>query len=341
MHPARTIAPSPAPANLSVVDLAPRTSSLLAEVLAGLSQPQKRLSPKLFYDARGAELFNRICLTQAYYPTRTERAILEQHAADIAGQAGTGAVVVEPGAGDMRKIRLLLPALRPQSYVPIDISLVQLLEEAERLAREYPWLEVVAVNGDFNGRELQSMVRPQPARKLVFFPGSTIGNFEPSEAYSFLRRARELVGADGGVLIGVDLHKSTRILERAYNDPEGYTAQFNLNVLARLNREMGADFDLDAFAHRAFYDPRARRIEMHLVSRRQQSVAIAGGDFSFVAGETIHTESSYKYSPEGFAALGREAGFGSYRLWSDEAGWFGVFFLSGTRVLPPLSRPGL
>lgn len=328
MRLARTPALPSAPSNLSVLDLAPRTSSLLVEVLAGLGERQKRLPPKLFYDARGAELFNRICGTQAYYPTRTERTILARHAEDIARQVGAGAVVVEPGAGDMRKIRILLPVLRPRAYVPIDISLDQLMEEADSLAREHRWLEVIAVSADFHARELNGLVALPAGRRVVFFPGSTIGNFEPADALDFLRRARALAGAEGAALIGVDLHKPTSILDRAYNDPEGYTAQFNLNVLARINREMGADFDLGAFAHRAFYNEPCGRIEMHLVCARRCVVTIAGRRFDFQPGETIHTENSYKYAPQTFAQMARAAGFPGVRRWSDSAGWFGVFLLS-------------
>ena len=311
-----------------MLDLAPRASSLLAEVLAGLGEPSKRLPPKLFYDARGAELFNRICGTQAYYPTRTERAILTRHAEDVARHLGAGGVVVEPGAGDMRKIRILLPALRPRAYVPIDISPDQLLAEAESLAREHRWLQVVAVSADFHARELDDRLTLPSGRRTVFFPGSTIGNFDPGEALDFLRRARELAGEGGAALIGVDLDKPKPILDRAYNDPEGYTAQFNLNVLARINREMEADFDLDAFAHRAFYNAAHGRIEMHLVCSRRCSVSVAGRRFEFDAGETIHTENSYKYAPEMFARMACAAGFSTARRWSDAAGWFGVFLFS-------------
>jgi dimethylhistidine N-methyltransferase len=325
---ARTPALRSIPSNLSLLDLAPRASSLLAEVLSGLGERRKRLPPKLFYDARGAELFNRICGTQAYYPTRTERDILTRHAEDIARHLGAGGVVVEPGAGDMRKVRILLPALQPRAYVPIDISPDQLLEEAEILAREQRWLQVVAVSADFHARELNRMLALPPGRRVVFFPGSTIGNFEPGEALDFLRRARELAGEEGAALIGVDLHKPKPILDRAYNDPEGYTAQFNLNVLVRINREMGADFDLDAFAHRAFYNDAHGRIEMHLVCARRCTVSVAGQRVEFDAGETIHTENSYKYAPEMFARMARAAGFSTARRWSDAAGWFGVFLFT-------------
>ena len=328
MRVATSPAQLPLPSNLSVVDLAPSVSSLLAEVLCGLAEPGKRLPPKLFYDARGVELYNRICLTQAYYPTRTERDILGRHARDIAQEVGAGTVVLEPGAGDMSKIRLLLPRLRPRAYVPIDLALAQLRLEAQKLAREWPELEVMAVGADFYTPGLQARLLREPGRKLVFFPGSTIGNFDPPEALAFLRRARDLAGATGAALIGVDLQKPTSILERAYNDPEGYTARFNLNLLARLNREMGADFDPGAFRHRAFYNEAASRIEMHLVSACAQRVRIAGRSFDFAAGETIHTENSHKFAVRAVCDLAREAGFGSVRVWTDPAAWFGVFLLS-------------
>jgi dimethylhistidine N-methyltransferase len=328
MKPARDAARSPLPRNLVEIDLAPRAESLRAEVLAALSVVPKSLPPKLFYDARGAALFTRICATAAYYPTRTETAIYRECAADIAREVGTGATVVEPGAGEMRKIRLLLSALRPAAYVPIDISAQQLREEAQLLAREYPWLSVVAVAGDFHDPHLDAVIAGPLGRRVLFFPGSTIGNLEPPQAAAFLRRARDLLGAGGGLLMGVDLQKDRSILDLAYNDPEGVTAQFNLNVLARLNRELGARFDLSAFQHRAFYDEANHRVEMHLVSTRQQTVRVAGRLIPFSAGESIHTENSYKYTPAQVQALAHDAGYAQCRMWTDAAGWFGVFFLS-------------
>jgi dimethylhistidine N-methyltransferase len=321
--------PAHAPRNLVEIDLAPRQGSLREEVLRGLTAIPKALPPKLFYDARGAELFRRICATPAYYPTRTETGILQAAAPEIAAAIGQGAALVEPGAGEMRKIRSLLPHLRPVSYMPIDIAIDQLREEARRLALEHPWLRVIAVAAEFDAPALREVIDPGARRQVLFFPGSTIGNFEPDQAETFLHTASELVGPDGAVLLGVDLVKPTPILDRAYNDPEGYTARFNLNLLVRLNRELNAQFDLCAFDHRAFYAEAAGRIEMHLVSRRAQAVRVAGQVVAFAAGETIHTENSYKYSPDQVAAMARRAGYRDLQSWHDPAGWFGVFLLRG------------
>ncbi|HTS52021.1 MAG TPA: L-histidine N(alpha)-methyltransferase [Burkholderiales bacterium] len=313
--------------NLWVVDLAPRMESILQEVCEGLSCDQKRLPPKLFYDRRGAQLFTAICGTQAYYPTRTENAILDRRAAEIAREIGTGSAIIEFGAGEIEKVRRLLPSLRPAVYAALDLSREQLVRSSGKLALDYPWLAVIAVIGDY-GSELESELNlPAEARRVVFFPGSTIGNFEPDQAQAFLQRARALVGGTGGVLIGVDLQKPVEILDLAYNDPEGYTAAFNLNLLARLNRELGADFDLSGFAHEAFYNVARGRVEMHLRSLRPQRVSIASWVFDFARGETIHTENSYKYTPDSVTRMARAAGFHATRLWMDPAGWFGVFFL--------------
>lgn len=317
----------PALRNLCVADLAPRTESILREVVQGLSQQHKSLPPKLFYDRRGAELFMAICATEAYYPTRTENAILDVRAEEIAREIGRGAAVIEFGAGEIEKIRRLLPALRPDTYAALDISRDQLLSASSSLARDYPWLSVIAVVGDYQAALESELSLPAGARRVVFFPGSTIGNFEPPQAQEFLSRARSLVGDEGGVLIGVDLRKAVDRLYRAYNDPEGYTAAFNLNVLVRLNRELGADFDLSAFEHLAFFNAEQSRIEMHLRSLRAQRVRIDDRIFSFAAGETIHTENSYKYGVEDFIGLARQAGFRASRVWTDPQRLFGVFFL--------------
>jgi L-histidine N-alpha-methyltransferase len=317
----------PAPRNLFVLDLAPHSESLEREVVAGLSRSPKTLPPKFFYDLRGAELFTAICGTHAYYPTRTENQILQESAPDIAQAIGPGAVMIEYGAGEIDKVRRLLPSVRPAMYVGLDISGDQLVRASTALALDYPWLSVVAVIGDYHTELEAELSLPPQARRIVFFPGSTIGNFEPDDARDFLRRVRALVGESGGIVIGVDLQKPIEVLDLAYNDPQGYTAAFNLNLLARLNRELGADFDLRAFAHRAFYNVERARIEMHLVSVHEQRVHVAGREFAFAAGETIHTENSYKYTAQGFVALAREAGFAAHRMWTDPAHWFGLFFL--------------
>jgi dimethylhistidine N-methyltransferase len=316
------------PSNLAVVDLAPRVASLRDEVVAGLSQARKSLPPKLFYDARGSELFAAICRTSAYYLTRTESAILTRHADDIAAALGRGCAVVEPGAGEARKIRLLLPAVRPRLYAGYDISREPLVSAARELARQFPWLAVRAVHADYLDCGIDALALPPDVRRIVFFPGSSIGNYDRAEACAFLRRARAVVGPRGGALIGVDLKKPKPILDLAYNDPEGYTARFNLNVLARINRELGGNFVLDTFDHLSFYDEAGGRVEMHLVSSRDQQVRVQDKVFFFRAGETIHTEDSHKYSPEEFAALARAAGFPEHRLWTDPAGWFGLFYLA-------------
>jgi dimethylhistidine N-methyltransferase len=325
MKPAARIARQPR--NLWVIDLAPRVESIAQEVAAGLERPHKRLPPKLFYDHRGAELFTSICATRAYYPTRTENAILDWRAREIAAAIGPGSAVIEFGAGEMQKIRRLLPSVQPAVYAALDIARDQLLRASAMLALDYPWLSVYAVVGDYHTALETELSLPANARRVVFFPGSTIGNFEPHEAQAFLARARELVGDAGGVVLGVDLRKSVERLNLAYNDPEGYTAAFNLNLLTRLNRELGADFDLSAFAHAAFYNEEQGRIEMHLRSLRAQRVRIGARVFSFAEGETIHTENSYKYTPQAFAAMARDAGFSWNQMWTDPEHLFGVFFL--------------
>jgi L-histidine Nalpha-methyltransferase len=320
-------APRPFPRNLWVTDLEPLTESILREVIDGLSRRPKQLPPKLFYDRRGAELFTAICETQAYYPTRTENAILDHRALEIARAIGPHSAVIEFGAGEIQKIRRLLPALRPSTYAALDISRDQLLDAAANLAQDYSWLSVIAVIGDYQTELESELSLPAGARRVVFFPGSTIGNFEPQDARAFLERARDLVGDTGGVLLGVDLCKPVERLELAYNDPEGYTAAFNLNLLTRLNRELGADFDRSGFAHEAFFNRSDSRVEMHLRSVRAQRVHIGAHEFAFAKGESIHTENSYKYTPEGFAGMARTAGFKASRLWSDPEYLFGVFFL--------------
>jgi dimethylhistidine N-methyltransferase len=315
-------------------DRQPAPADFLAEVLEGLFAPQKRLPPKYFYDTRGSRLFEAICETPEYYPTRTETALFKRHAPEIAEAAGRSAVLIEPGAGAMGKVRLLLDELRPEHYLPLDISGEHLLLAAERLAADHPWLKVHAVCTDYS-RGLDGLAwseGPSHRKKIVFFPGSTIGNFEPAEAADFLRQTARLVAPDGGLLIGVDLKKDPELLHRAYNDSRGITREFNLNLLHRLNAELGADFDPNGFYHYAFYHARKGRIEMHLVSRGTQQVRLAGQTIGFADGETIHTENSYKYTVEEFRALARTAGFREVDCWTDPEFLFSVqyFEVAGT-----------
>lgn len=299
-----------------------------AEVLAGLRADTKTLPAKLLYDERGSSLFNAICETQAYYPTRTERSIFAEHADAIAQAVGRNSAMIEFGPGDMSKIRLLLDALHPAMYIGIDVSESELLRAGPALAGEYPWLQVVAVCGDFGASDLLETIVPEENRWVAFFPGSTIGNLEPAEAGAFLQTLRATVGQRGAAIVGVDFRKSKAVLDLAYNDPEGHTRAFNLNLLTRLNRELEANFDEKRFRHHAFFNEAKSRIEMHLVSAVAQRVQVAGESFNFEPGESIHTESSYKYAPEDFIRLAEKAGFGAHRLFSDAQQWFGVFVLS-------------
>ena len=311
-----------------LVDLSAEVMSFRDAVIRGLSQPRKAIPPMYFYDARGSELFEAICDLPEYYPTRIELGILERCAADMAERIGPAAQIVEYGSGSSRKARLLLNALRePVAYMPVDISADHLKATAETLAHDYPSLEVTAVAADYTRTFALPKPKRAPQALVGLFTGSTIGNFEPGEALSFLRQtARQLAGG-GMLLIGTDLRKEPRRLHAAYNDAAGVTAAFNLNLLARINRELGGDFDVEAFDHYAFYNPHAHRIEMHLVSCRDQTVRIAGRSFHFNAGESIHTENSYKFDVDEFHATARDAGFLAEGLWIDEERLFGVHLL--------------
>jgi len=300
----------------------------LGEVIDGLKSKPKSITPKFFYDARGSALFNAICTTEAYYPTRTERGIYQQQAGAIAEAVGEDTTVIEFGPGDMSKVRLLLDRLRPSTYIGIDVSVAQLEDAGPPLASDYPWLQVVAICGDFGPSAQLEDQLPSDSRRVAFFPGSTIGNLDPAAAERFLSGLRDMVGASGVVIVGVDLQKPKALLEAAYNDPEGYTRAFNLNLLTRINRELGANFDERRFRHKAFYNEELGRMEMHLVSVVEQQVRIGDEAFDFQPGETIHTESSWKYTRDGFAKLTARAGFASHRFFTDEHGWFGVFVLS-------------
>jgi len=314
-------------------DLHPPPERLREDVVRGLSARPRKLPPKYFYDERGALLFEKITRLEAYYPTRTELGILERRVGEMAHAIGPGARVVEFGSGSGLKTRILLRHLEdPVVYLPVDISRAQLVRFALSVADEFPELEVFPVCADYTA-EWVLPPREKPARRNVaFFPGSTIGNFERHEASAFLARVARLCGPGGALLIGVDLHKDTAVLERAYDDPEGVTARFNLNLLARINRECGTDFDLEGFRHHAFYDETRRRIEMRLVAERDLEVELpcdGSGSlrFRFAAGDFITTEYSHKYTPEDFGGLAAAAGWSVERMWSDERGWFGVWLL--------------
>jgi dimethylhistidine N-methyltransferase len=303
----------------------PAADEFLRDVLRGLTRPHKELPCKYFYDERGARLFEQICDLPEYYLTRCELAILARHAGDMARLLGPRCVLVEYGSGAGRKTRLLLDRLADAAaYVPVDISREQLLRSAGQLARRYPALEVVPLCADFTRPFTLPPLRHPAQRRAVYFSGSTIGNFGPAEATALLGRIARLCGPGGGLLIGVDLKKEARLLEPAYDDRQGVTAAFNLNLLARINRDLGADFDLERFEHRAFYDARHGRIEMHLVSRQAQVVHVGGTPVRFAAGETIRTEYSYKYSREEFARLAQAAGMEVRQVWTDEQGLFSV-----------------
>ncbi|MFL5340282.1 MAG: L-histidine N(alpha)-methyltransferase [Gemmataceae bacterium] len=299
----------------------------LADVLAGLSRPQKQLPPKYFYDAEGSRLFDRITELDEYYPTRTELGIMRQHAGAMAEKCGRGCLLIELGAGSLVKVRLLLERLDcPAGYVPVDVSGDHLRAAARELVRDHPDLTVRPVCTDFT-RDFPLPSLPA-ARRVVYFPGSTIGNFDPPDADALLLRIARLVGPGGGLLLGVDLRKDRRVLEAAYNDRLGVTAAFNRNLLARINRELGADFDLSAFRHRAFYNSSQSRIEMHLVSLANQWVRIGGAVFLFEEGETIHTENSYKYDLAELSRRTARCGLQVDATWTDERSYFAVLFLT-------------
>jgi dimethylhistidine N-methyltransferase len=303
-----------------------QTSVFAREAIGDLSQRPKRLSPKYFYDATGSELFEAITRLPEYYPTRTELSILRDRGSDIAALIPKGAALIEFGAGATTKVRLLLENCDINAYVPVDISGDFLHGQANALRRDFPGLAVYPVAADFTAPfALPDAVAAMP--KVGFFPGSTLGNFEPHEACTFLRSAREILGKGAQMIIGVDLEKDERVLYDAYNDAAGVTARFNLNVLVRINRELGGNFDLSAFTHRAIYNRERHRIEMHLISKKSQSVRLLGTSFTFRAGESIHTESSYKYSLDRFAALARGSGWTPRASWTDKAGMFSVHAL--------------
>jgi dimethylhistidine N-methyltransferase len=317
---------SNASGGVRVTDLEPAASDFLREALAGLSASPRTLPSKFFYDERGSDLFREICQLPEYYVTRTETALLEKYATALAESVGENAELVGFGTGAGVKTRMVLQSLvNPIAYVPVDISKQRLIDSANELSRIMPNLEILPVVADY----MQQFELPRPTREpdhvAVYFPGSTIGNLQPAAARDFLQRICRLCGRDGGLIIGVDLEKSRDVLHAAYNDSAGVTAEFNRNLLVRANRELGADFVLECWAHRAVYNEQEHRIEMHLVSEKDQTVRLGGREFHFAEGEKIISEYSYKHTLEGFTELAVSAGFRRANVWTDPQQWFAIF----------------
>jgi dimethylhistidine N-methyltransferase len=307
-----------------------RSSAVIAEISAGLMAPNAQVSPKYFYDGLGSKLFEAICELPEYYPTRTEASIFAQHGEDMARSVGTGATLIDMGAGNCAKAASLFPLLQPTQYVPVDISADFLTGAVTQLQQRFPDIEMMALGLDFsNGFTLPEQVRKQ--RRVFFYPGSSIGNFSPEQATAFLRELRANAGPDGGLLIGVDLIKDSAVLDAAYDDALGVTAAFNLNLLRHLNRVMGADFDVGQWQHRAFFNQEQSRIEMHLEARDALTVRWQGGERRFARGERIHTEDSYKYTRQSFVGLLERAGFATSHVWTDPANWFAVIHARAMR----------
>jgi dimethylhistidine N-methyltransferase len=307
-------------------EVTPQQSDIHSEIIAGLSASPKILSPKFFYDEIGSQLFDQICELPEYYPTRTEIGLLKEYGCEIAETVGQDSVLLELGSGSSTKIRLLLELLRPSTYIPIDISKAHLQASANTIGQSYPWLTVHAICADYS----QPWELPYPVigeNVAVFFPGSSIGNFEPDRAIDLLKTVGDKVGAGVGLLIGVDLKKDANILNSAYNDAQGVTADFNKNMLSHINQTMSANFDLKGFVHQAFYNESKGRIEMHLVSQKDQSIQVAGETIEFTKGESLHTECSYKYSIAEFQALAAHAGLEPVKVWQDDNALFSIHYL--------------
>lgn len=313
---------------VQLVDHAPSSVNVLREVLVGLSKSQKAIDPKFLYDKKGSEYFEEICKLPEYYPTRAETEILKTYAKEIAKIVGPDALIIEPGSGSAEKVRYLLKELKnPKGFVPIEISKEILVRTVAELDEEFPNLRTIPVCADFTeDLELPLSIESQRGKKIVFFPGSTIGNLDPAEAVGFLKKFVKLMGNEGGLLIGVDLKKDKKILELAYDDPAGVTRAFNMNLLTRLNSEINASFDLENFDHRAFYNEELGRIEMHLRSKIPQLVRVNQTIFRFREGETIHTENSYKYSVEEFCELCAKARLKIRKCWKDSQKLFCVYY---------------
>lgn len=314
---------------ISPTPAAPGTSDFLEAVRHGLRQRHRAIPPKFFYDSRGSELFDLICTTPEYYPTRTETGILEHYGARMAELCGPSSVLIELGSGSATKTpRLLRHLADDAAYMPIEICASHLEQSTARLQEMFPNIRMRPVCADYTQLRDLPLDELEGMRRVVFFPGSTIGNCTPAEATALLRQAAQLTGKNGGLLIGVDCKKSPARLNAAYNDADGHTAAFNLNLLHRIQRELDARLDPDGFEHYAYYNAGEGRMEMHLVSRRRQQIQVGGETFDFEPGDSIHTENSYKYAPHEFEALARGAGWHPKARWSDRDGLFNVYYLS-------------
>jgi dimethylhistidine N-methyltransferase len=310
-------------------DFKPGLDSFLAEVLIGLRKPQKELPTKYLYDERGSRLFERICGLKEYYITRAEASIMQAHIEEMAELIGPRVLVIEHGCGNCQKVRFLIDHLHdPVAFIPVDISQEQLLQVSRELDAVYPCLQVLPVCADYTSSFELPVPKQESKRTVVYFSGSTISNFDPIPAKHFLEHIAGLCGSGGALLIGVDLKKDPAVLHNAYNDSEGLTAAFNRNLLERINRELGCDFHLDGFEHYAFYNARESRVEMHLVSNKDQVVHLDKKTISFAQGESIWTESSYKYNLDEFEQVAAAAGFRVERVWLDERRWFSVQYLT-------------
>lgn len=310
-------------------------NDFFAAAQAALRQHPRSIPPKFFYDARGSHLFDLICTTTEYYPTRTEIGILDHFGAHVAELIGTSCVLIELGSGSATKTPLLLRHLNNDAeYVAIDICEPHLLQSTQRLQTMFPSMQMRSLCADYTRLLSLPLDIGSARRRVVFFPGSTIGNCTPIEAVQLLRHAAQLVGVDGALLIGVDSKKSPAVLNAAYNDASGYTAAFNRNLLVRMQRELGAQVDTEGFSHYAYYNAVQGRVEMHLVSQRKQSIRLGREHFQFEEGETIHTENSYKYTAQEFQCLAQEAGWQPKMLWSDREGLFNVCYLSLSTTEP-------
>ncbi|MFK8027841.1 MAG: L-histidine N(alpha)-methyltransferase [Gammaproteobacteria bacterium] len=308
-------------------DMHPTASDLLEDVLTGLQLSPRSLSPKYFYDEVGSQLFDQITELEDYYPTRTEIGILQKFKQEIVGSLHKDCLLIEPGGGSCSKVRIFISELKPSIYVPMDISQQHMLSSAKQLSEELPWLNIHAVCNDFTFQLALPQGLPDNPR-VVFFPGSSIGNFDPSAAREYLSGIAQLVGESGQLLIGVDLKKDKNILNRAYDDSDGVTAKFNMNLLTRLNNELSADFDLQTWRHYSFYNTELGRVEMHLKSMCEQVISIGDHEFYFAENETIHTENSYKYTVEEFQSLATDAGLHSDNVWMDDEKYFSVHLFS-------------